>query len=77
MAKSHMEKASAILRINRVNGQKAEDHRKIEETMKNLPGISKVRINYVTSTIKVNYDPEKLTLEKIKETLRTLGNDNV
>jgi copper chaperone CopZ len=73
MTKPHGEKASAILRINPVDGSKDGGYHKIEESMKNLPGVSKARINYVSNTIEVNYDPEKVTLEKIREELRNLG----
>jgi len=73
MAKSHREKASAILRINPVQDSKKDGgYLMIQESIKNLPGVSSTRINYVTCTIEINYDPEKLSLDKIKETLRNL-----
>jgi copper chaperone CopZ len=70
-------KARAILRIDQHHISKDVAYSKIEDSIKNLPGVSRARINYVTSTVEVDYDPEKLTLEKIRETLQTLSNDVV
>lgn len=63
--------ASAILKIRHSEGQDVQ-YSQIEESVKSLPGVSKARINYVTATIEVHYNPELVTLDKIRDTLRTL-----
>jgi copper chaperone CopZ len=76
MTKLQKEKASAILRISQSHGFKNDGgYQEIEKSIKKLPGVLKARINYTTGTIEINYNPGELTLDKIKETLRTLGQD--
>lgn len=45
----------------------------IERKLKKLPAIRGVRVNYVTDTVLVNYDPARLTIEEIREFLKKLG----
>ena len=39
----------------------------IEDLVKKLDGVYNTRLNHVTGKIEVNYDPGKLTLDKIRE----------
>jgi copper chaperone CopZ len=68
-------KAIAILNVH-IDYPNGTNYRKIEESMKNLPGVTKTRMNYVAGAIELNYDPAKVTLERIKEKLRNVESDD-
>ena len=48
---------------------------KIEGALKALVGIEKesISVSFNTSKVKLNFDPEKLTVEKIKNAITALG----
>ena len=48
---------------------------KIEGALKTLVGIEKesISVSFNTSKVKLNFDPEKLAIEKIKNAITTLG----
>ena len=50
---------------------------KIEGALKALEGIEKesVSVSFNTSKVKLNFDPEKLTIEKINNAITALGYD--
>jgi len=74
LVQSSVGKARAILKIQHLQNSKNVGYGEIEEFVKNLPGVSKARVNYVTGTIEVAYDPKKLTVDKIKEIIQSLEN---
>ncbi len=45
----------------------------IECQLRKLVGIKSVTANYVTDTVLVDYDPMRLTIERIRAYLRKLG----
>jgi Heavy-metal-associated domain len=64
-------KASAILRVNENHNLKEKDLHEIEDSLKKLIGVYSTRLNYVSGKVEVIYDPEKLTLDEIKEKIRS------
>ena len=48
---------------------------KIEGALKTLMGIDKesISVSFNTSKVKLNFDPEKLAIEKIKNAITALG----
>ena len=50
---------------------------KIEGALKTLVGIEKesISVSFNTSKVKLNFDPEKLAIEKIKNAITALGYD--
>ncbi len=45
----------------------------IERKLKKVPGVNDVTVNYVTDTVLVNYDNDRVTTEEIREFMRKLG----
>ena len=45
----------------------------IEGAVGKLSGVSKVKVDIPTKTVHVDYDPQKVTLEKIEEVLDDTG----
>jgi copper chaperone CopZ len=43
---------------------------RVRKTLKGMPGIRGVEINYLLDTAKVRYDPNKLSLDRIKAALK-------
>ncbi|MDA4132345.1 MAG: heavy-metal-associated domain-containing protein [Thaumarchaeota archaeon] len=43
---------------------------RVRKALKGMPGIRGVEINYLLDTAKVNYDPNKLSLARIKAALK-------
>lgn len=66
MSEPQVNRGRAILRLS-VDAEL--DYEKIKVSLKKLRGITDVSINQVTNVVKVEYDPNKLTLEKIREEL--------
>lgn len=69
-------RASAILRINKRGSNTFNEYRKIEQSIKSLPGVLSVTVNYVTSKAEVRYDPDKVTIEKIRQAIKDAENGN-
>jgi copper chaperone CopZ len=49
----------------------------IERKLAKMPGIERVAVSYLTDTVQVRYDPEKMTTEKIRETIKKLGYETI
>lgn len=47
--------------------------RAIEGALSQTEGVSSVKVDIPTKTVHVDYDPHKLTLEKIEEVLEDVG----
>ena len=67
-------RASAILRLAPVGKSKGGEisYQDIETSMRSLNGVLNTMINHVNHTIKVDYDPSRVTLEQVREKLRVL-----
>lgn len=63
-------KAIAIIRMP-LNNQPGHSlkYAEIEDSLKGLNGVANAQINHVANTVRVEYDPEKLTLESIRKRL--------
>lgn len=48
---------------------------RIESSLKDVDGIKKAEWNVKTKMMTVTFDPHKITLEKIKETIASVGHD--
>lgn len=48
---------------------------RIESSLKNIEGIKKATWDVKTKMITVTFDPDKITLNKIKETIASVGHD--
>jgi Heavy-metal-associated domain len=59
-------KGRATLRINHGKIDSRPDYEGIEASLKTLDGIAEVSVNKVADLVKVEYDPEKLTLDEIR-----------
>ena len=46
------------------------DYDKIQSSLSGLDGVLNTEINYLTHTIKIEFDPQKLTIEEIQKELR-------
>jgi copper chaperone CopZ len=66
------DKGKAILRISHDIDEKKLDFGKIELSLKNLYGITSVSINEITGMVKVEYNPRKITLDEIRQSLEKL-----
>ncbi len=64
-------KGSAILRIQNSSDDIKPNYRKIKTSLDALPGVSNVSLNEVTNMVKVEYDPELLTLEDIRSAIES------
>jgi allophanate hydrolase subunit 1 len=42
----------------------------LQRTLKNTPGIKRVDLNYAANTITVEYDPTKITTEKVRAVIK-------
>jgi cation transport ATPase len=71
MAESNSKNASAILRISHIHDSNV-NFRRIEDSMNSIAGVSKARVNYVTGVVEIQYDPEGLTIETLREHLRKI-----
>jgi copper chaperone CopZ len=49
----------------------------IERKLARIPGIEDVAVSYLTDTVLVRYDPEEMTTEKIRESIKKLGYDTI
>jgi len=49
----------------------------IEKQLTKMPGIKDVAVSYLTDTVLVRYDPEKITTEMIRESVKKIGYDAV
>lgn len=49
----------------------------IEQKLGKAPGIEDVAVSYLTDTVLVRYDPEKMTAGMIRESIKKLGFDTV
>jgi copper chaperone CopZ len=47
----------------------------IEIQLHKLKGIKEVRMNHVSHTVKIRYDPSIVTIEKIRTVLKNTGSD--
>ena len=63
-------KGKAILRINHGVDRKKSDYEKIETSLKRLDGITYVSVDEVTNVIKVEFNPRKVTLDEIHQSLQ-------
>lgn len=45
----------------------------IETGLRKMEGIKEVRINHVSHTVKIRYDPSIVTIEKIRTVLKGIG----
>lgn len=45
----------------------------IQEEVSELPGVKKVLVNYATEKMSIEYDEKKLSIDKLKETVASLG----
>jgi copper chaperone CopZ len=62
-------RGSAILRIKHDPSSSKPDYTKIRASLNSLPGILNVSVNEVTNLVKVEFDPDLLTLEDIRQTI--------
>jgi copper chaperone CopZ len=74
MAKPQKGRASAILRIQDRSADSKPNFRKIKASLTSLPGITNVSFNEVTHMVKVEYDPDLLTLEDVRKTIASSKN---
>jgi copper chaperone CopZ len=74
MVKPPKGRASAILRIRDRLDDSRPDYGNIQASLSSLPGISNVSLNEVTDMVKVEYDPDLLTLEAIRGTIDSSKN---
>ncbi len=70
MPESEKARGRAVLQITS-DREKLQNYDKIEESVKELDGVTKAEINPVMNVIKVEYDPKKLTLEQIRRMLHS------
>ena len=77
MTKSSEGRACAILKLPNDHGGKEVDYASIEKLLMKLKGISSVSFNSLTSRVKIEYDPDNLTLEEIRKSLSTLANEQI
>jgi len=47
--------------------------RRIETRLRKMKGIKEVKINHVSHTVKIHYDPSVVTIEKIRTVLKNAG----
>ena len=47
----------------------------IEKQLVKMPGIKDVAVSYLTDTVLVHYDPERITTQMIKESVKKIGYD--
>ena len=45
----------------------------IEAQLRKMKGIKEVKINHVSHTVKIHYDPSVVTIEKIRTVLKNAG----
>ena len=72
--KPQKSKGNAVLRIKSDSNDLIPDYRRIRASLISLNGISNVSINEVTSVVKVEYDPDLLTLDEIRGTIDAAQN---
>jgi hypothetical protein len=60
---------TAILRIGHLLNHDGLTYEQIEDSVRSLSGVIGVRTNYATHVIEIRYDPQKVSLEKIRESL--------
>lgn len=51
--------------------------RVIEQKLVKMSGIKDVAVSYLTDTVLIRYDPEKMTTGVIRESIRKLGYDTI
>jgi hypothetical protein len=64
--------ALAILKIHINSSSEIPDYKRIEKGIASLTGVKNVQINLTTNCVKVDYDPELLSVKKIRERLGEL-----
>lgn len=65
--------AVALLKIRSILGSNATRSIELEEYLKRLRGVLNAKINFVTDTVEISYDPDQITIEKIKGSLKKPG----
>ncbi len=60
----------AILRMNTNSIDHGIDYTEVESALRHLDGVTNAIINHVENTIKVEFDPRKLTLEEVRNRLK-------
>jgi Cu+-exporting ATPase len=64
-------KARGVFRI--LNMDCTSCTRAISRTLYKLDGVIDVSFNYITDKIYVEYDPEKVTMDDVKKTVKKIG----
>jgi len=64
------DKGVAILRMNGNSIDHVVDYIEVESALRHLDGVSNTTINHIENTIKVEFDPRKLTLEELRNRLK-------
>jgi copper chaperone CopZ len=49
----------------------------IEQKLSKVSGVEDVAVSYLTDTVLVRYDPEKMTIGTIRDSIKKLGFDTV
>lgn len=47
----------------------------VENKVKSLPGVIRASVNFAANTLQLEYDPEKIGLEQVRDAIRSIGYD--
>jgi hypothetical protein len=65
--------AKAVLRLDGGTGSKKEEDpshpAKVEQILEKTDGVFKVDVNHLTNTVSIEYDPKKISLDEIKQSI--------
>jgi hypothetical protein len=67
--KAKLKNATAILHIQELGGENPLEPHRVQQILNNTDGILKVDINYLSNILSVEYDPSRISLDKIKEAI--------
>lgn len=51
--------------------------RVIEQKLKKMPGVADISVNYLMDRVLVKYNPNKITIDEIRGSIKNLGYDTV
>jgi copper chaperone CopZ len=51
--------------------------RVIEQKLKKVPGIADISVNYLMDKVLVKYNPNKITIDEIRGSIKKLGYDSI
>lgn len=69
-----VDKATECRTVCELNGVHCADCAdRIEKVLSTVEGVSKVRVNFATKTLTIDYDKERVNIDEIKETAKKIG----